>query len=144
MSDRNNGTNTDRGTDGRFVEGNPGRPRGSRHKSTLAIEALLEGEAEGLTRKAIDLALDGDTTALRLCLERIAPVRKDSPVIFEAPEMNSASDASAALGAILNAVAGGDLTPNEAASLSSLIDSYRRTLEVEDLEQRISALEAAK
>jgi hypothetical protein len=60
-----------------FVKGqvpNPnGRPVGSRHKTTLAIEALLEGEAEGLTRKAIEMALSGDMIALRLCLDRIAP-----------------------------------------------------------------------
>jgi len=32
----------------------------------------LEGEAEALTRKAVELALEGDVTALRLCLDRIA------------------------------------------------------------------------
>lgn len=51
------------------VSGNPaGRPKGSRHKVTLAIEAMLEGEHEKLTRKAIDMALEGDGPALRLCL----------------------------------------------------------------------------
>ena len=39
-----------------FQPGNPGRPKGARHKVTVAVEALLEGEAEGLTRKAIELA----------------------------------------------------------------------------------------
>ena len=57
--------------------GNPaGRPPGSRNRATIAAEALLEGEAQALTRKAIELALAGDTTALRLCLERIVPQRK--------------------------------------------------------------------
>ena len=40
-----------------FEPGNPGKPKGTRHRTTLAVEALLEGEAEQLTRKAIDLAL---------------------------------------------------------------------------------------
>ena len=54
--------------------GNPlGRPKGARNRATIAAEALLDGEAEALTRKAIELALDGDTTALRLCLERLMP-----------------------------------------------------------------------
>jgi len=70
---------------GRFAKGNPGRPKGARHKASQAIEQLLEGEAKALTRKAIDLALDGDTTALRLCLERIAPARKDAAVRFPFP-----------------------------------------------------------
>jgi hypothetical protein len=46
-----------------FAPGNPGRPKGSRNKATLAAEALLDGEAEALTRKAIELALAGDVTA---------------------------------------------------------------------------------
>ena len=66
---------------GRFLQGlsgNPaGRPRGSRNRTTLAAQALLDGEAEALTRKAVDLALDGDIAALRLCLERIIPVRRE-------------------------------------------------------------------
>jgi hypothetical protein len=58
------------------VSGNPaGRPKGSRNKTTLAIEALLEGEAEALTRKAIERALEGDMAALRLCMDRLAPPR---------------------------------------------------------------------
>ena len=61
--------------------GNPrGRPRGARNRATLAAEALLDGEAEAITRKCIDLALAGDHTALRLCLSRILPVRRDREI----------------------------------------------------------------
>lgn len=144
MANRKNGMKTVRDEGGKFTEGNPGRPKGSRHKTSVAVEALMEGEAEGLTRKAIELALDGDVTALRLCLERIAPARKDAPVSFEAPRMEGAADAPKALGAILDAVATGDLTPGEAASLSALIDGFRRSLETEELDQRITALEQQK
>ena len=53
------------------TSGNPsGKPAGARNKTTLAVEALLDGEAEDLTRKAIELAKAGDMTALRLCLDR--------------------------------------------------------------------------
>ena len=52
--------------------GNPnGRPKGSRNAATLAIEVLLDGQAQALTQKAIELALAGDPVALRLCLERM-------------------------------------------------------------------------
>ena len=60
------------------ASGNPsGRPRGSRNATTLALEVLLDGQAQALTQKAIDLALTGDIPALRLCLDRILPLRKD-------------------------------------------------------------------
>ena len=64
---------TGRNTDGTFGTGNPGKPKGARHRATLAVAALLDGEAEALTRKAVDMALAGDRAAMRLCLERLAP-----------------------------------------------------------------------
>ena len=130
-----------RKTDGKFASGNSGRPRGARHKTTLANQALLDGEGEALTRKAIDMALAGDTVALRLCLERLAPPRKDAPVRFELPPMEGAENAAAAMGAILASVANGDLTPSEATSLAGLVDVYRKTLETAELEARLKALE---
>lgn len=138
---RNNGGETGRDASGRFTEGNPGRPRGARHKATQAALALLDGEAEALTRQAVKQALEGDTTALRLCLERIAPPRKDAPVTFDLPRMETARDAAKAAGAVLEAVAMGDLTPTEGAHIMALVETYRRTLETTELESRVAALE---
>jgi hypothetical protein len=122
--------------------GNPGgRPRGSRNKTTLAVEALLDGEAEVLTRKAIELAKAGDLSALRLCLDRIAPARKDRPVHFELPKLERAADAVAASAAIVAAVASGELTPSEASELSKVIDAFTRAMETHDFEDRLSRLE---
>lgn len=142
MTSRNYGTETARDASGRFAPGNPGRPRGARHKATRAVEALLEGDGEALTRKAVELALEGDTTALRLCLERIVPPRKDAPVQFEVPEMSCARDAAEAAGAVLEAVAAGELTPIEGAHIMGLVETYRRTLETSELEARMADLEA--
>ena len=140
MTDRKCGRNSD----GTFGPGNPGKPRGTRHKATRAALALLEGEAEALTRQAVTMALGGDTVALRLCLERIAPPRKDSPVAFDLPPMQSAADAARAAGAVLDAVAAGDLTPNEGAQIMGLVENYRRALETSELEARVVALENAQ
>lgn len=143
-TDRNNGARSGRNANGTFAQGNPGRPPGARHKTTRAIEALLDGEAEGLTRKAVDMALEGDTTALRLCLERVAPVRKDVPVSFDLPRIETAPQAAEAAKAVLQAVSSGDITPNEGAAVMGLVEQFRRILEVTELDQRISALEAAQ
>ena len=132
-----------RNTDGTFGPGNPGKPKGTRHKATQAALALLDGEAEALTRQAVTLALGGDTTALRLCLERIAPPRRDAPVTFDLPPMETARDAAKAAGAVLGAVAEGELTPGEGASLMALVEGFRRTLETTELEARLAALEGA-
>ena len=125
--------------------GNPrGRPKGSFNRATQAIRALLEGEAEQLGRVAIDKALEGDTAALRLCLDRIAPPRKDAPVSFDLPEIETPADAAAAARAILKAVADGDVTPQEAVSVMTVVEQFRRTLEITEIEARIAALEVAK
>ncbi|WP_373089757.1 hypothetical protein [Sneathiella sp.] len=136
-TDRKNGRNTD----GTFAKGNRGKKPGTRHKTTLAVQALLDGEGEALTRKAVELALAGDVTALRLCLERIAPPRKDSPVRFDLPPMEGAQSAASAMGAILASVASGDLTPSEASGLAGLVEGYRKALETTELETRLKALE---
>ncbi len=142
MTGRNSGKIADgRNPDGTFAPGNAGRPRGTRLKVTRAVEELLEGEAEKLSRKAIDLALEGDTTALRLCLERIAPPRKDAPVQFDLPEFSNASEAASAASAILKSVAAGSLSPLEGATVMGLVENYRRVLETTELENRITALE---
>ena len=74
--------------------GNPnGRPKGSRHKTTLAIETLLDGEGEEITRKAIDLAKGGDLGAIRICLDRLAPPRKDRHIEFSLPAMEKVKTA---------------------------------------------------
>ena len=131
-----------RNTAGHFSAGNSGRPRGSRNKATLAIEGLLESQAEALTQTAVTKALAGDSMALRLCMERIAPAPKDQAVSFSLPNMKNVLDASEAAGSVLTAVSEGELTPIEATRVMSLIDSYRRTLELTAIEERLLALEA--
>ena len=125
-----------------FEPGNPGRPQGARNKVTRAIEDLLDGEAEALTRKAIDMALGGDTTAMRLCLERLCPSRKDRHIIARVPPIKTPADVVKAAAAVLRVVVTGEITPSEGQALAGLIETQRRTLETEDHERRLAALEA--
>jgi hypothetical protein len=77
--------------------GNPkGRPKGSRNKATVLAERLLDGEAEGFVRKVIEKALAGDSAALRLCLDRVVPLRRGRLVTFALPKIESAKDVPAA------------------------------------------------
>ena len=122
--------------------GNPqGRPRGSRNRSTLAAEALLDGEAEVLIRKVIESAKDGDRSALRLCFERLLPVRRSRPVLFDLPDTSTPEGILAAHDAVLAAVATGEVTPEEAQIICGLIDIRRRAFDACELERRVSALE---
>jgi hypothetical protein len=124
--------------------GNPsGKPKGCRNATTILFDELLKDNARELIEKAIEMAKDGDGPALRLCIDRLAPARKDRPVWFDLPEMHEARDAVNASAAIVAAVANGDLTPMEASELGKLIESYARTLQAVEFEERLSKLEKA-
>jgi hypothetical protein len=106
------------------------------------MEALLDGEAEKLTRKAIEMALAGDITALRICLDRLAPVRRDRHVPFDLPSIGTPADAVGASTAIVAAVSVGELTPSEAADLGKLLEAHVRVIEAAEFEDRLAKLEA--
>lgn len=124
-----------------FEPGNPGKPKGARSRATMAAEALLDGEAEKLTRTAIDKALEGDSVALRLCLERLVPPCKDSPITIELPPITSAADVVSASAAVLSAVGAGEISPDEAGRVMALLTAHKNIVETGDLERRIAALE---
>jgi hypothetical protein len=122
--------------------GNPaGRPKGARNRTTLAAEALLEGQAEAITQKVVDMALEGDLTAARMCLDRILPIRRERRVSFDLPPINSAEDVVNAMRAIAAALASGELSPSEAAEAGSFVGWHAKAIEVFELEQRIILLE---
>lgn len=125
--------------------GNPyGRPAGSRNKATLAIEALLDGEAEALTKTCIEKAMGGDMTALKLCMDRICPPRKDAPVAFKMPPVSNVSDAALVMRSVMEEVATGSISPSEAKAISELLECYRRLVEASDFEHRLTALETGR
>jgi hypothetical protein len=131
--------------------GNPnGRPIGTRNRATVLADQIFDEKlfgndkkADAIISKTIALAEGGDTTCIRLCLDRIAPVRRDRPACFALPSMAEARDAVNASAAIVAAVASGELTPTEAAELCKVLDSYARTLQAVEFEQRLSKLEKA-
>jgi hypothetical protein len=131
---------------GRFKpgqSGNPaGKPKGARNKATLAAQALLEGEAQGIARKAVEMALAGDGAALRLCLERVVPSLKSvaPPVCVDAGGANSLTGQARAL---LAAALTGEVAPDVAASLIGALGTTARVEEVESLRERLEALERA-
>jgi hypothetical protein len=123
--------------------GNPGgRPAGARNKKTLAAALLLEGEAEKLTRNAVERALAGDPTALRLCIERLLPPCRERAVKFALPPIASAADIAAAMQAVTSALAEGCITPGEAEAVARIVDIFVRAIETSDFDRRLQLVEA--
>ena len=126
------------------ISGNPaGRPPGSRNKATLLMEGLLERESEQLIRKAIKLALGGDTTALRLCMDRILPPCQDRPIHLNLQPIDDVQQVSSAMSTVVEAIGEGRITPSEGETLANILDVQKSVLSTGDLERRVEQLEQA-
>ena len=126
--------------------GNPaGRKPGSKNRSTLMMEALLEGEGECLLRAVISRAMEGDPVSMRLCLDRISPRLRlrDDPIEFDLPQINSVADLLPALSAIAAGLAAGKLTAEQAGHLSQFVHRWTEAVEVVDFEARLKKIEEA-
>ncbi len=119
--------------------GNPaGKPCGARDKRT-ELRRLLEPSQRKLVKKAIALALAGDTTALKLCLDRLqAPLRPRDDVVsvkFKGASLTERADS------IFAAIAAGHLSPEQGSRLLDALAACARIREVDELEKRLAALE---
>lgn len=123
-----------------FVNGNPGRKPGSRNRASVIVAALVEGEAEKLTRTAVRLAEAGDVVMLKFLLGPLLP--RERLIKFDLPTMESADDAVEALGSVLRAVSEGKISPSEGAAVAELINSYARAIDLADVVKRLVVLEA--
>ena len=123
--------------------GNPqGRPVGTRNKTTLAALSLIEDEGEQLARKAVELALDGDLPALKLCMDRLLPPAKERPLeAFSLPQLNDQRSVLDALDTIANKLSQGELLPAEATSICKVLEQYRKHFETAELSERLETLE---
>lgn len=119
--------------------GNPnGRPKGIRDRRT-SLRDLLEPHAPGLVAKAVELALAGDSAALRMCLDRLIPPAKakDEPVSLP-PISDSLADTGRS---VLDALARGQIGPDDAGAVMSAIASQVRIVDAVEVEARLRALE---
>lgn len=136
---------------GRFQpgkSGNPkGKPKGSRNHVLAALDQIGGENAETILRAAVKAAIGDEKTApdlraAELILSRVWPARKGRAVAIDLPAIIGAGDLPAALGAIVAAVAGGDLTPEEGQAVAAVLEAQRRAIETADIETRLAALEA--
>ena len=127
-----------------FQKGNTfgrGRPKGSRNKSTSVVQQLLEEHSEPIGRKCVIEALKGNPAALKLCMERLAPVRHDAPVRVKLPIVSTAQDVSTAEQKVIQSIASGNITPNQGESIANTLEKRRKTIETVDMQARLERLE---
>ncbi len=105
---------------------------------------LLDGEAAALTRKAVEMALAGDAAALRLCLDRTVAPRRERSVELALPPIRNASDILGVVKVVTGAVGRGAITPGEGFAISQMIETFLRTLDASEFDNRLRQLEEAQ
>jgi hypothetical protein len=118
-----------------------GRPRGSGNKAARVCQDTLDGYAEPLMKKCLALAFQGNPTAMRLCIERLTPARRQRMLQFKMPTVKTIADVAAASESVVNGVARGRLTPAEGQAFSAMLEGRRRVIETEEMDLRLRALE---
>jgi thioredoxin-like negative regulator of GroEL len=114
---------------------------GSRHKATKLLDAIGEGGAAAVLNATLQAAQRGDMTAAKIILDRAWPARKSRTVALALPSVETAAGITQALAAVVQAMAVGDIAPDEAAAISAVIEGQRRAIETVELDRRITELE---
>ena len=124
------------------VSGNPaGKKPGTRHRATRLAETLLDGEAVELVKKCVEMAIDGDSAAMRICMDRLVPPRKSRPINIDLPSVDTGEGVSQAQAVVVQAVGEGEITPDEGQVLSTILEARRKSIETADIEARLEKLE---
>jgi hypothetical protein len=122
--------------------GNPkGKPKGARNRSSLIAERLFVNEIEDVCKTVIQEAKAGDMQAAKMILDRLLPPRRDNLISIDLPRIESSSDILKAIGCVSNAVGSGQISPSEGEALARIIDIHTKALELNEFDQRLSALE---
>ena len=116
--------------------------------------ALQEAMTEVMTPKrlkAVFITLfkavveDGNVTAARILIERVLGKIRSEPLqpgILVIPDgLETASEVRAAANALLQAMSKGVLAPEDAQRAAAIVESARRSVETEELEERVEKLE---
>jgi hypothetical protein len=106
-----------------------GRPTGSPNKPKVAGLRLLEEYADHLIRTCLAMALDGDRSCMRLCMERIIPLRRDPPIEINLPAIHVAEDLSRMAEKVTQGIRRGKITPQEGETMMRILESRIRVME---------------
>jgi hypothetical protein len=118
-----------------------GRPKGSRNKSKSPTQDLFDEYSLHVARKCIFQAIQGDKSAMRICMERIIPARQDTFIPMNLPVIRKAQDLDKAAEKVMQGVRRGRITPVEGGRVMNILESRVRIIERVQWEDRITRLE---
>jgi hypothetical protein len=121
--------------------GNPaGKRRGTRNKATLLAETILYEQAGPVMSSTVETAKSGNVLAQKVCVERLLAPRRERFLAFEMPPIETAADLAPAMGAVMAALAAGEITPGEAERITNTALGWMRAIEIGDLAVQLQEL----
>lgn len=123
--------------------GNPsGRPLGIIDKRIKNRELFLE-RAPKLIDKVINMALDGDITAMKICIDRIIP-KVNSDTLEHPISIGNMKDPKKLLDLgndIINKVSNGSLSTQNGKTISEALENQRKLIETVELKTILEELQ---
>jgi len=127
-----------------FAAGNTqgrGRPKGSPNKSSSPEQDVLDGYADKLMLKCIAMAGQGNVAALRLCMERILPARREALFQLNLPKIRTTEDVNKAAEKVTQAMARGRMTASDGEKVMNVLEMRFRIIDATAMESRLAQLE---
>jgi len=129
----------------KFKKGQSGNPYGKKpgtHNKRTVLAKFLEPHAENLINKAVELALEGDVNALKLCVDRLLPRITSQPVEFDMSEFDIENiDNLSVIGKkIISAIYIGSISPEEGQRLMNILDNQRKLIEHVDMSRKLDEI----
>lgn len=110
------------------VSGNPkGKKPGTLNKRT-ELAKRIESHADALIDKVVELALSGDSVALRLCIERLVPKATDKSVTVIMPDLTE-EEPTQIVPALLKSLSGQELNISEIKALLDIFNEHDQGVE---------------
>ena len=128
---------------GQFLPGHKPKSnsrKGKKNKSTLILEKLGGDRADELLEKLFELAMEGDSTSLKILADKLWPNVKSSPVRFKLPPVEKVEDLPLLTAALLSAVSEGKVAPDAASQIAALIQSHVKSVELNSQQVELDRL----
>jgi Family of unknown function (DUF5681) len=105
--------------------GNPaGKPKGCRNRAGILLDAISDADLAAVVARLLAEAKAGDLTAIKILLDRLVPPPRARTVKLDLPSLakGTARSKAAALAAVLDAMAAGEIDPSEAEVIAGLVE----------------------
>lgn len=134
---------TERQASGKWRKGVSGNPAGRPRAASTQLRHALAEHGTDVVERVVKAAMDGDMTAARIVIDRLLPPLKAQPAPIHV-DLDGADGLAGVSRRLVDEAAAGRVPADVASQLVTALGQVARITEIDELERRLAALEAAK